>query len=455
MTDDTTIELLPKQQEFLASDADVCLFGGTAGPGKTYGLIVDALGLKTQPDEYGDIPLSMIEHPHYRGLIIRRQYKHLRDIIDKTKSLYNLVDPGAVYLESRNTWQFSSGATILFLAIEDRSDADVLQGQEYQWIGIDECGQYPTSEVLLYCLSRLRSSKGLKCYLRGTSNPSKYPWLKKMFRIQPTGTSTYNVRQMDLPGGGKYNISFEYIQAFAKDNPHLGDDYQARLSLLPEDERLALQEGRWDSYTSRDGQVYQHELDRMDKESRCCRVPHSPLHKTYVYWDLGIFDNMVCLFVQFVGKEIHIIDKIEANNIPVTDFIPAIKTIAKTKGYDIDGHYLPHDGNRRNVSDGASVYDVLSKAYPNVTVLKIMEVEDAIRATKILFQDLWIDSGCSVIDHLREYKRKFNPLTGIYEKPIHDIHSHLADAVRYISYDRPTMYQTAKIRRHGYHQSAF
>lgn len=451
------IEFTPGQAKFLSSSADICLFGGSAGPGKTFGLLVDALGLNPQYDKDGN-PITIkckdmrgksievyykIEVPTYRALLVRRRYKHLQELRDKSKQLYPLIDPGVVFTASNDTWTFSSGATIQFLALPDTEKVTDIQGRELQYIGLDELGTWPKDDVFLYCLSRLRSSIGLPCYLRATSNPSRYPWLRKYFCIPDDGKSTYRKDVVVLPDGTKQTIHIEYIQAFLSENKHLDASYAAKLSMLPEADRLALLSGAWNAYDSVDGAIYELEIKQMIKEGRYSRVPHDRALDTYVYSDIGVEDLSVFFFVQYKGMEVRIIDSIYGNNQGViTHWIPEILDRCKDKGYRLKTLYLPHDGAQREKSTGISTFD---QAIPLIPCDKLprLGIADGIEKTKMMFRNLYIDSStCDYAwSQIQAYKRKYDATAEMYTKPVHDHASHFADALRYISYiDNPATY---------------
>jgi hypothetical protein len=146
--------------------------------------LIDSLGLNDE--KFG--PRILLSH--YRALIYRKQYSHLSDIIDKSKTIFKSICPNAVYNSSEMIWKFPSGAQIQFSYFDTFSDVDKIQGKEYAAIYCDELGQYPDDKVMRYTLSRLRSSFGLSCYYRATSNPSRYKWMRNTFRINSIGEST-------------------------------------------------------------------------------------------------------------------------------------------------------------------------------------------------------------------------------------------------------------------------
>ena len=64
------------------------LFGGAAGPGKTDCLIMEALR---------DVGFA-----NYRGILFRRTFPQLQEIIDRTREYYPLL--GGEYKSGENRW---------------------------------------------------------------------------------------------------------------------------------------------------------------------------------------------------------------------------------------------------------------------------------------------------------------------------------------------------------------
>ena len=118
------------QTDFLAADEKDVLYGGAAGGGKSYAMIVD--------------PLRYAHKSAHRALILRRSMPELREMIDKSRELYPQAFPGAKFREVEKLWNFPSGAKVEFGFLERDADVYRYQGQAYSWIGFDEITHLPT-----------------------------------------------------------------------------------------------------------------------------------------------------------------------------------------------------------------------------------------------------------------------------------------------------------------------
>lgn len=139
----------PQSLAVAAPFVNEMLFGGARGGGKSDFLLGDFLQ---------DIQIG----PTWRGIIFRKSYPELEELLVRAKEIY--LPLGAVYKISEKTFVFPSGATLKLRHLENEGDADLYQGHQYTWIGWDELGNW----------ANLNAYRKLKACLRSAHNvPNK------------------------------------------------------------------------------------------------------------------------------------------------------------------------------------------------------------------------------------------------------------------------------------------
>ena len=216
------------QTDFLAAPERDVLYGGAAGGGKSYAMLID--------------PLRFAHRAAHRALILRRSMPELRELIDKSRELYPKAFPGCKYKEVEKLWNFPSGAKVEFGFLERDADVYRYQGQAYSWIGFDEITHLPTEFGWNYLASRLRTTDPeITPYMRCTANPGGVgaTWVKKRYVDPHPPNESFT---------GEDNLTRKFIPARLDDNPYLAEDgrYEEMLKALPPTQRKQLLEGNWD-----------------------------------------------------------------------------------------------------------------------------------------------------------------------------------------------------------------
>ena len=216
------------QTDFLAASETDVLYGGAAGGGKSYAMLVD--------------PLRFAHRGAHRALILRRSMPELRELIDKSRELYPKAFPGCKYKEVEKLWNFPSGAKIEFGFLERDADVYRYQGQAYSWIGFDEITHQATEFAWNYLASRLRTTDPeIIPYMRCTANPGGVGahWVKKRYIDPSPPNESFK---------GSDGLSRKFIPARLDDNPYLANDgrYEQMLKALPPTQRRQLLEGDWE-----------------------------------------------------------------------------------------------------------------------------------------------------------------------------------------------------------------
>ncbi len=243
------------QEQFLASPADIAIYGGAAGGGKTYALLLE--------------PLRHVANAAFASVIFRQTYPQIASpggLKDESAKIYPRF--GGELNETAMRWKFPSGATVQFSHMQYEKDKFAWQGAQIPLIGFDELTHFSESQFF-YMLSRNRSLCGVRPYVRATCNPDAGSWVAKFIEwwIDPgsgypiperAGQLRWFVRLGDdiiwgespeeLATHGVPPKSVAFIPAKLEDNPTLMREdpgYRANLLALPRVERERLLGGNW------------------------------------------------------------------------------------------------------------------------------------------------------------------------------------------------------------------
>lgn len=219
----------PQTEAFQYGFVDEILYGGAKGGGKTDWLLFDFL-----KPEYTC-------NPNYRGIIFRRTYPRLREIIDRSHKWFASQ---AHYNKNERFWEWPSGIKLFFAHCQYEESKYDYQGHEYHYQGFDQLEEFTKSQYEFLKIQTRTSDKTIKIRFRATANPGNigHLWVKQRF-IDDKQTMT--VYEDDL------GLTRMFIPAKVYDNPALTKSdplYVKRLESLPEQDRKALLEGDWNIF---------------------------------------------------------------------------------------------------------------------------------------------------------------------------------------------------------------
>ena len=158
------------QEMFLATSADICIYGGAAGGGKTFGLLLE--------------PLRHKNNKNFNAVIFRKDYTQVTapgGLWDSSRKIYCYVKGCFPLKTPKLHWIFKSGATINFAHLGNDEDCLSWQGSQVTMIGFDELTHFSEYQFF-YMLSRNRTDSGVVPYVRATCNPDADSWVAEFIK---------------------------------------------------------------------------------------------------------------------------------------------------------------------------------------------------------------------------------------------------------------------------------
>ncbi len=244
------------QERFFQSEADIVIYGGGAGGGKTYAELLEAL-----------------RHSQVRGftsVIFRRTFPQITapgGLWDTSMEVYRPL--GLIPRQSSLEWLDPvSGSRIKFAHLQHQKNMYDWQGSQICYIAFDELTHFE-EQVFFYMLSRNRSMCGVRPYMRGTCNPDPDSWVRRFISWWIEDEEGYPIPERDgvvrwmsrekgeiIWANTRQELvdrkmdpkSVTFIAANVFDNPILlakDPGYVASLKALPTHERARLLGGNW------------------------------------------------------------------------------------------------------------------------------------------------------------------------------------------------------------------
>lgn len=251
------------QTAFLECQADIALFGGAAGGGKTHALLMQPL-------------VCVQQAPGINCATFRRFNRDLTNVgglWPESYKMYPMFD--AQPNKIKTTWEFKNKSYIQFAGLQYEDDKDRWKGSQIDVLQFDELTEFTESQFW-FMVGRTRSVSGnVKPFIRAATNPEpnwvcdmvrwwltsdgyadpdksgKIRWFYRydgqFFWHENREDACADIRERGLP---KYMqpLSFTFIPSKLDDNQILLQNdplYYAKLASLDTLDRKRLLEGNW------------------------------------------------------------------------------------------------------------------------------------------------------------------------------------------------------------------
>lgn len=243
------------QTAFFESQADITIYGGAAGGGKSWALTVN--------------PLRHIDVPGFGAVIFRRTFAQIQSeqgIWDESLKWYRKV--GGVPNFGDLKWKFPDGTHVSFAHCQFLKDTENYLSSQICYLEFDQLEQFEEKQFW-DLLGRNRSTCGVRPQVFAGCNPSPQSWLSDLldwwidedgWAIESrSGVMRWFARPRELNGAitwadtrqelvdkfpGCRPLSLVFIPSYLSDNPSMPSEYGDRIeNMLPaERQRMG---GNW------------------------------------------------------------------------------------------------------------------------------------------------------------------------------------------------------------------
>jgi hypothetical protein len=333
---------------------------------------------------------------------------------------FALQIPGTKVNESELRIDFPNGGRILVLGAEN---PDSLRGLYLDYAVLDEVADMPQNlwdAVIRPALSDrlggalfIGTPKGRNffhnLYLRGKSDDPDYnDWKSTLLTYEETGALDPNE-----------------IVAIKKDLKNTPEVFEQEYNC---------------SFTAAiKGAYFGKHMSRAEDDGRVTKIVYDEDQPVVAGWDIGL-DGTGIWYAQVIAQEVRIID---------FDFfeekdIREILNVVLNKPYMYEVQYLPHDAVKRQMTNrNKSIEGTIKKAGLRTKVVTRLPILDRISIARDFINKCIFSTKCNKsagkdvfvgLESLRQYRAKFDETKGLLQQePLHDIHSHPADAFCYLA----------------------
>lgn len=356
---------------------------------------------------------ALERHSGYRALCLRQVQKSIREslkfLLEQRMQFWGVGDKFRV-LESRI--ETPGGGEFVFHGLEGHTAESIKSFEGFDVADIEE-GQMIRPRPFELLVPTIIRKKGAEIWARWNPRHDSDS-VDKFFR----GTSRPE--------------SAVAVEASWDDNPYLNE---ATLTQIAADYRSDPEKadhiwgGGYEIIT--EGAYYARDLAAAVREGRIGDFAHDPDRKVSTAWDIGVDDYTAIWFLQSDGVRVRAIDYYETSG---DGAVLIVEQAIKSKPYDYDAHYFPHDVKVREWGRGAKsrLETLIELGIParRIHVGAAQGAEERINAVRRLLPAMLFNRETTAlgVKRLRSYRRKFNTALGSFQGPLHDENSHGADA---------------------------
>lgn len=186
------------------------------------------------------------------------------------------------------------------------------------------------------------------------------------------------------------------------------------------------------------GSIWGEAISKITSQGQVGEVPWEEGLPVFTAWDLGRDDYTSVFFYQMVGGEIHVIDFWEDNFKEIPEMCQMLRDKQNEYGYVYGTHWLPHDAKPTRLGMGGKsiIQQFNDEDVGQLRLTPNMGRDKGIQAGRVTLARAYFDKDrCGdALEHLKSYHRKYDDvLKKFSDEPVHDEHSHAADAWRYLS----------------------
>lgn len=312
--------------------------------------------------------------------------------------------PGVKINESELRIDFPNGGRILVLGAEN---PDSLRGLYLDYAVLDEVADMPAQLWNTVVRPALADRQGGALFI-GT----------------PKGKNFFH----DLYVRGKGTKNWKSTLLTWRETKALGKEEveDMRLELTQEEFEQELE----CSFTAAiRGAYFGKQIAQCESDGRIKKVPYDADYPVVAAWDIG-FDGTSVWYAQFIMDEIRIID---FDHFEEKD-IPYCANIVLNKPYVYSTQILPHDAAKRsNLDSTKTPKNQIEKLGLKCRLAARADVNTGINEARRLIAKAQfdIDKCASGLESLRQYRAQYDESKGVFQQnPVHDKHSHPADAFR-------------------------